>query len=209
MIKCSGLFSSHLIWFLCRSWPWYRPHHFRKLLLPFLIPLMSFSPASDTSDSSFFFLFIKLSSFYFSKMIFSICLYLLRTNLNNTNLSPTLTSRTAALATLKPASCSSPQPRSSSLAWLCESGLVSHMRSSSQAVWVLLWATPFWLSSPSAQSQGSKPISVASVLLQMRIASQQRRPSCSPNMPLPLLFVPPTSPPMYWEDDPSKTQILS
>lgn len=84
-------FSSHSIWFICTSWPWCRPHHLRKLPFPSLIPLMSFSPASRTSDSSFL-LFINPSPFYFSKMIFSICLHLLKTKLVNTNLSLTLSS---------------------------------------------------------------------------------------------------------------------
>lgn len=84
-------FRSHSIWFICRNWPWWRPHHFWKLLFPSLIPLMSCSPAACTSDSSVL-LFIKLPSFYFSKMIFSICLYLLETKLLNTNPSPTLSS---------------------------------------------------------------------------------------------------------------------
>lgn len=84
-------FSSHSTWFICTSWPWCRPHHLRKLSFPSLIPLMSFSPASHTSDSSFL-LFINPSPFYFSKMIFSICLHLLKTKLVNTNLSPTLSS---------------------------------------------------------------------------------------------------------------------
>lgn len=88
-----ALFSSHLIWFLCRSWPWCRPHHFWKLLSfldTFDVTLSCFSYLGQLFF--FFFLFIKPSSFYFSKMILSICLYLLKTNLMNTNLFPTLSS---------------------------------------------------------------------------------------------------------------------
>lgn len=164
-------FSSHSIWFICRSWPWCRPHHLRKLPFPSLIPLMSFSPASRTSDSSFL-LFIKPSPFYFSKMIFTICLHLLKTKLVNTNLSPTLSSwaneisshllnicmwmshRYTDTNSLKSVSDLTPQTWRVSFSRFCESSLVSQLKSSKQTIGVGLWATLFRLSLPSAQSQG-------------------------------------------------------
>lgn len=224
-----ALFSSHLIWFLCRSWPWCRPHHFWKLLSfldTFDVTLSCFSYLGQLFF--FFFLFIKPSSFYFSKMILSICLYLLKTNLMNTNLFPTLSSWINEISSYLLNTCiwissSCADTNSCKVHFIvypsnlefilrpvlwkrsCEPAEVLKPDNLRAALSYSFLVVPLFCAQPQGQQTHLNGLCPPPG----EITSQQHCPNCSPNTPLPLLFVPPTFPPMSCQDDLSKTRILS